>query len=181
MPNVPGRGFGGIVERSCTKPLVAAVEGFALAGGLEIALSCDLLIASKGSRLGIPEAKRGVVAAAGALIRLPKRIPYHVAMELALTGDPITAERGYELGLVNRLTEPGGAVDAAMELAERIAQNAPLSLAASKRVLRDSWGMTDEAFWTYQRPVLAEVFGSADATEGAKAFAEKRSPNWQGK
>ena len=105
----------------------------------------------------------------------------NVAMELALTADPITAERGYELGLVNRLTEPGGAVDAAMELAERIARNAPLSLAASKRVLRESWGMTDEAFWSYQQPVLSEVFGSADAIEGAKAFAEKRSPNWQGK
>jgi enoyl-CoA hydratase len=181
MPNVPGRGFGGIVERSCTKPLVAAVEGFALAGGLEIALSCDLLIASKGSRLGIPETGVGLFAAAGALLRLPRHIGMNVAMELALTADPITAERSYELGLVNRLTEPGGAVDAAMELAERIAQNAPLSLAASKRVLRDSWGMTDEAFWTYQRPVLAEVFGSADAIEGAKAFAEKRSPNWQGK
>ena len=181
MPNVPGRGFAGIVERSCTKPLIAAVEGFALAGGLEIALACDLLVASKGSRLGIPETGVGLFAAAGALLRLPRHLGMNVAMEMALTADPITAERGYELGLVNRLTEAGGAVDAAMELAERIARNAPLSLAASKRVLRESWGMSDEAFWRYQQPVLAEVFGSADAIEGATAFAEKRPPNWQGK
>ena len=181
MPNVPGRGFAGIVERSCTKPLIAAVEGFALAGGLEIALACDLLVASKGSRLGIPETGVGLFAAAGALLRLPRHLGMNVAMEMALTADPITAERGYELGLVNRLTEAGGAVDAAMELAERIARNAPLSLAASKRVLRESWGMTDEAFWPYQQPVLREVFASSDAIEGATAFAEKRSPNWQGK
>ena len=181
MPNLPGRGFAGIVERSCDKPLIAAVEGFALAGGLEIALSCDLLVASKGTRLGIPETGVGLFAAAGALLRLPRHVGMNVAMELALTADPITAERGYELGLVNRLTEPGGAVDAALELAERIARNAPLSLVASKRVLRESWGMTDEAFWPYQQPIISEVFGSADAIEGAKAFAEKRSPNWQGK
>jgi enoyl-CoA hydratase len=181
MPNLPGRGFAGIVEHSCVKPLVAAVEGFALAGGLEIALSCDVLVASKGARLGIPETGVGLFAAAGALLRLPRHVGYNVAMEMALTADPITAERGYELGLVNRLTEPGGAVEAALELAERIARNAPLSLAASKRVVRESWGMTDEDFWAYQQPVLAEVFGSADAIEGATAFAEKRSPNWQGR
>jgi len=181
MPNLAGRGFAGIVEHSCAKPLVAAVEGFALAGGLEIALSCDILVASKGSRLGIPETGVGLFAAAGALLRLPRQIGFNLAMELALTADPISAERGYELGLVNRLTEPGGAVDEAMAVAERIARNAPLSLAASKRVLRESWGMSDEAFWRYQQPVLAEVFGSADAIEGAKAFAEKRDPNWQGK
>jgi enoyl-CoA hydratase len=181
MPNLPGRGFAGIVEHSCAKPLVAAVEGFALAGGLEIALACDVLVASKGTRLGIPEAGVGLFAGAGALLRLPRHVGFNVAMEMALTADPITAERGYELGLVNRLTEAGGALDAALELAERIARNAPLSLKASKRVLRESWGMTDEAFWPYQQPILGDVFGSADAIEGATAFAEKRSPNWQGK
>ena len=122
----PGRGFAGIVEQSCAKPLVAAVEGFALAGGLEIALSCDVMVAAKGARLGIPETGVGLFAGAGALLRLPRQVGYNLAMELALTADPITAERGYELGLVNRLAEPGEAVDVAMELAERIARNAPL-------------------------------------------------------
>ena len=116
-PRVEGRGFAGIVERSARKPLIAAIEGFAVAGGLEIALACDLVVASREARLGIPEAKRALVAAGGALRRLPQRIPLGVALEMALTGDPITAERGYELGLVNRVTEPGGAVGAALELA----------------------------------------------------------------
>ena len=181
MPNIAGRGFAGIVEKSCTKPLIAAVEGFALAGGLEIALSCDIVVAAKGARLGIPEVGVGLFAGAGALLRLPRHVGYLVAMELALTADPMLAERGYELGLVNRLTEPGGAVAAALELAERIARNAPLGLAASKRLIRESWGMSDEDFFPYQQPILTDVFGSADALEGATAFAEKRSPNWHGK
>ena len=181
MPLAEGRGFAGIVERSCSKPLVAAVEGFALAGGLEIALACDLLVAAKGARLGIPEAGVGLFAGAGALLRLPRHLGLNLAMELALTADPILAERGYEVGLVNRLTEPGQAVDVARELAERIARNAPLALAASKRIIRDSWGMSDQDFWPYQQPILDEVFGSSDAIEGATAFAEKRPPNWTGR
>src|SRR3954468_1410992 len=127
-PHVEGRGFAGITRRSADKPLIAAIEGFAVAGGLEIALSCDLIVAAKGARLGIPEVKRSLVAAGGALRRLPRRIPYGVAMELALTGDAISAERGYELGLVNRLAERGGAVDLALELAAAIAKNGPLAL-----------------------------------------------------
>ncbi len=180
MPNLPGRGFAGIVERSCDKPLIAAVEGFALAGGLEIALSCDLVVAASGARLGIPEVGVGLFAGAGALLRLPRRLPYGLAMEMALTADPITAEQAAEHGLVNRVVEPGAAVDEAVALGERIARNAPLGLAASKRILREMQGRTEEEFWQFQGPILDEVFASSDATEGATAFAEKRPPNWTG-
>ena len=124
-PYVEGRGFAGIAQRASDKPVIAAIEGFAVAGGLEVALACDLIVAAKGAKLGIPEAKRSLVAAGGALLRLPRRIPYHVAMELALTGDPIPAERGAELGLVNRVAEPGGALDAALELADDDRQERP--------------------------------------------------------
>lgn len=181
MPNLPGRGFAGITEKAARKPLIAAVEGFALAGGLEIALSCDLVVASKGTRLGIPEVGVGLFAGAGALLRLPRVLPYGLAMEMALTADPITAERAYELGLVNRLVEPGEALTVALELAERIARNAPLGLAASKELIREQQGRTEAEFWEYQNRVLADVFGSKDAIEGATAFAEKRPPNWTGK
>ena len=133
---VRGRGFAGITRRAAAKPLIAAIEGFAVAGGLEVALACDLIVAARGARLGIPEVKRSLVAAGGGLLRLPRMLPRNIAMELALTGEPMLAERGYELGLVNRLTEPGGALEAALELAERIAENAPLALAASKRILQ---------------------------------------------
>ncbi len=180
-PWVADRGFAGIVRRAARKPLIAAVEGFAVAGGLEIALACDLVVASRGARLGIPEVKRSLVAAGGALRRLPQRIPLGVAMELALTGDPITAERGYELGLVNRVTEPGGAVDAALELAAAIARNGPLALDATKAVLlrQADWG--DEEFWAEQGKVTDPVFASEDAREGATAFSEKRDPVWRGR
>src|SRR5215217_4670544 len=134
-PYYGDRGFAGIVQRPALKPLIAAVEGFAVAGGCEIALACDLIVAARGARFGIPEVKRSLVAAAGALLRLPGRIPAGVAMELALTGDPIDAERGHELGLVNALTDPGGALDGALELAGRIAANGPLALRATKRIL----------------------------------------------
>src|ERR1700758_5348805 len=129
------RGFAGIAQRSARKPLIAAIEGFAVAGGLEIALACDLLVAAKGAKMGIPEAKRSLVAAGGALLRMPRRMPYHVVMELALTGDPMPAERFEEFGLVNHLTEPGGALDAALELAARVVANGPLALMASKQIL----------------------------------------------
>src|SRR6201995_621430 len=132
------RGFAGITQRSAAKPLIAAVEGFAVAGGLEVALACDLIVAARGARLGIPEVKRSLVAAGGALLRLPRVLPRTVAFELALTGDPMIAERGYELGLVSRLSEPGEAVARALELAEAIAVNAPLALAATKRILTES-------------------------------------------
>ncbi|HXS44030.1 MAG TPA: crotonase/enoyl-CoA hydratase family protein [Solirubrobacteraceae bacterium] len=180
-PYVEGRGFGGLAERASDKPLIAAIEGFAVAGGLEIALACDLVVAARGARLGIPEVKRSLVAAGGALLRLPRRIPYGVALELALTGEPIDAERGYELGLVNRLAEPGAAVDAALELARAIAANGPLALAASKRILREQFDWSEEEFWARQGEIAGPVLGSQDAREGATAFAEKRAPVWRGR
>lgn len=180
-PYVDDRGFAGITERAARKPLIAAVEGFAVAGGFEIALSCDLLVASEGARFGIPEVKRGLIAGAGGLLRIPKRVPYGIAMELALTGDLMLAERGYELGLVNRLTEPGGALDGALELAAAVSANAPLALAASKEILQQVGDWTDEEFWARQRPTVDTIFGSEDAKEGATAFAEKRPPEWKGR
>lgn len=180
-PYVEGRGFAGIAQRSADKPLIAAIEGFAVAGGLEVALACDLLVAARGAKLGIPEVKRSLVAAGGALLRLPRRIPYHAAMEMALTGDPIAAERGYELGLVNRLADEGGAVDAALELAGAVAPNAPLALAASKRIVRESPGWSPDEMWERQGEISGPVFVSEDAREGATAFAEKREPVWKGR
>jgi enoyl-CoA hydratase/carnithine racemase len=177
---VDGRGFAGIAQRAAAKPLIAAIEGFAVAGGFEIALACDLIVAARGARLAIPEVKRSLVAAAGALLRLPRRIPYHVAMELALTGDPISAERGFELGIVNRLADPGAAVDVALALAGEIAVNAPLALIASKRILEAQWEWEGEEAWARQRAIVDPVFQSADAREGATAFAEKRPPVWRG-
>lgn len=180
-PYVDGRGFAGIAQRASDKPVIAAIEGFAVAGGLEVALACDLIVAAKGAKLGIPEVKRSLVAAGGALLRLPKRIPYHVAMELALTGDPISAERGAELGLVNRVAEPGGALDAALELADAIAKNGPLALIASKRILLEEPGWSEDEKWQKQGEISGPVFGSEDAREGATAFAEKREPEWKGR
>jgi enoyl-CoA hydratase len=180
-PWVGDRGFAGIVQRASRKPLIAAIEGFAVAGGLEIALSCDLIVASRGARLGIPEVKRSLVAAGGALRRLPQRLPYGVAMELALTGDPIDAERAHELGLVNRLAEPGSAVDAALELAATIAKNGPLALAATKATLQQQFDWTESEFWQRQGELAEPVMRSEDAREGATAFAEKREPVWQGR
>src|SRR5881392_1235571 len=146
-PYVEGRGFAGIVQRASRKPLIAAVEGFAVAGGFEIALACDLIVAARGAKLGIPEVKRSLVAAGGALLRLPRTLPYKVAMELALSGDPIDAERAHALGLVNVLAEPGAALDAALELAGRVAANGPLALAATKRILVESVDWPDAEFW----------------------------------
>src|SRR4051812_5165459 len=180
-PYAGDRGFAGITQRSSRKPLIAAVEGFALAGGFEIALSCDLIVASREARFGIPEVKRSLVAAAGALLRLPKRIPYHLAMELALTGEPISAERAHEIGIVNRLTEPGSAVDAALELANQIVKNAPLALIASKEILQKAVDWSEEEGWAKQGEISGPVFVSEDAREGATAFAEKRDPVWRGR
>jgi enoyl-CoA hydratase len=180
-PWVGDRGFAGIVQRSARKPLIAAVEGFAMAGGLEIALACDLVVASREARLGIPEVKRSLVAAAGALRRLPHRLPLNVAMEMALTGDPISAERAHALGLVNRVTEPGGAVDAALELAAAIARNGPLALDATKEILLRQADWTEEEFWREQGELVAPVMSSDDAREGATAFSEKRDPVWKGR
>jgi len=180
-PWVGDRGFAGIVQRSARKPLIAAIEGFAMAGGLEIALACDLVVASREARLAIPEVKRSLVAAAGALRRLPQRVPLGVAMEMALTGDPISAERGYEIGLVNRVTEPGGAVDGALELAAAIARNGPLAIDATKEILYSQADWGDEEFWREQGVLVEPVMRSEDAREGAIAFSEKRDPVWKGR
>ena len=174
-------GFNTFLQKGSRKPLIAAVEGFALAGGLEIALTCDLIVAAKGVKLGIPEVNKGLFAAGGGLFRLPNRVPYGVAMEMALTSDPILAEQAHELGLVARLAEVGQACAVALELAERIARNAPLAVAASKQIIRASRGVTEEDAWKLQGPQLGKVFTSADAKEGPRAFAEKREPKWTGR
>jgi enoyl-CoA hydratase len=180
LPNVPGRGFGGLVERPPVKPVIAAVEGYALAGGFELVLSCDLIVASEEARFGLPEVSRGLVAAAGGLLRLPRRIPYHLAMEIALTGARVPAGRLDAAGLINRLVPAGEALAQARTLAGEIGRNAPLALAATKRIMADSadWPMA-EAF-DRQDDIVRPVFTSADAMEGAAAFAEKRAPVWRG-
>ena len=175
------RGFAGIAQRSARKPLIAAIEGFAVAGGMEVALACDLIVAAKGAKLGIPEAKRSLVAAGGALLRLPRRMPYHVVMELALTGDTMPAERFHELGVVNRLAEPGGAVEAALELAATLAKNGPLALIASKQILQEQFDWSSAEMWERQAAISGPVFASEDAKEGASAFKEKREPVWRGR
>jgi enoyl-CoA hydratase len=178
---VPGRGLG-FTQQPPRKPMIAAVEGFALAGGTELVLACDLVVAGRSAKFGIPEVKRGLAAGAGGLFRLPRRVPYQVAMELALTGDSFTAEDGYRYGFVNRLVDDGNALSSALELAEKITANGPLAIAASKQVIAASsgWGSDEEAF-DKQGELLAPVFVSKDAIEGATAFAEKRAPVWQGK
>jgi len=168
------------VRNGAAKPLVGAIEGFALAGGLELALSCDLLVAARGAKLGIPEVGVGLFAAGAGLFRLPGRVGYGTAMEMAITGDPITAEQAADHGLVSRLTEPGDALGEALALAERIARNAPLAVAASKQVVRATQGATEEELWKIQRPHMATVWKSNDAKEGPRAFAEKRPPEWTG-
>jgi len=176
---VEGRGMG-FTERPPVKPLIAAVEGYCLAGGCELALATDLIVASKESAFGIPEVKRGLVAGGGGLLRLPQRIPYAIAMELALTGENLSAVRAQELGLVNVLAEPGSALDAAIALAERITANGPLAVAATKRIIVESRGWSPNEMWSQQTRILMPVFSSNDAKEGAIAFAEKRPPKWTG-
>jgi len=180
-PYAGDRGFAGITQRASAKPLIAAVEGFAVAGGLEIALACDLIVAARGARLGVPEVKRSLVAAGGALLRLPHSLPRTIAMELALTGEPIEAERAHTLGLVNRLAEPGEAVTVALELAETIGANGPLALAATKRVMVEAADWPESEFFARQGEIVAPVMSSEDAREGAVAFAEKRPPIWRGR
>jgi len=179
-PVVAGRGFGGIAERPPAKPVIAAVEGYALAGGFELALSCDLIVASETAKFGLPEVRRGLVAGAGGLLRLPRRVPYHLAMEIALTGEHFTAARLHEAGLVNRLTGAGQAVAGARELAAQVAQGAPLALAATKRVIVESADWDSGEAFARQGEVIRPVFTSADAMEGAAAFAQKRPPVWRG-
>ncbi len=173
------RGFAGMTIGRPGKPVIAAVEGFALAGGLELALACDLIVVARDARLGIPEVKRGLVAAGGALRRLPERLPLGVATELALTGDPLDVDRAHELGLVNHVSEPGAALADALALAERIAANGPLAVAASHEILRAGVDWTEEQFWAEQGRIAGPVLLSRDAREGALAFKEKRAPVWE--
>lgn len=179
--SVPGRGFGGLTERPPAKPLIAAVEGYAVAGGFELVLACDLVVAARNARFGLPEIKRGLVARGGGLLRLPRLVPRALAMELILTGDIFTAERAASLGLVNRLVDDMSALGEAVGLATRLATNAPLALAASKRIATESedWPIA-EAFGR-QAPIADPVFATEDAREGARAFAEKRAPVWRGR
>ncbi|WP_193043633.1 crotonase/enoyl-CoA hydratase family protein [Mycolicibacterium baixiangningiae] len=177
--DIPGRGIG-FTERPPRKPLISAVEGYALAGGTEVVLATDLVVASSAAKFGIPEVKRGLVAAGGGLLRLPRRIPYQKALELALTGESFTAEQGATWGFVNKVTEPGEALAGAVELAERITANGPLAVAVTKEILVRSAEWSESEMWSRQMELIIPVFSSNDAKEGAIAFAEKRAPNWTG-
>jgi enoyl-CoA hydratase len=179
-PNIEGRGLGGITITPPRKPLIAAVEGWALAGGLELMLACDLVVAGEGSKFGVPEVKRALVAGGGAALLLPRRVPYTAAMELLLTGEPITADRAAALGLVNRLVPDGTALAGALRLAEVIAANGPLAVAVTKQIARAQADWTLSEGWQRQAEMYKPVFESMDAREGAAAFAEKRAPVWRG-
>jgi len=174
-------GFAGIANRERTKPMIAAVDGPALAGGCEIALSCDAIVASRQAAFGIPEVKRSLVAAAGGLFRLPRVLPRNIALEMAMTGDPIDAERAYRFGMVNQLVEPGEVIDAALALAARICANAPLAVRASRRVVLDGANADDAAAWDMTNSAMAKVASSEDFREGPRAFIEKRPPSWTGR
>jgi enoyl-CoA hydratase len=180
-PMIEGRGFGGITITPPRKPLIAAVEGWALAGGFELMLACDLVVAGEGSRFGVPEVKRALVAGGGAALLLPRRIPYAVAMELLLTGEQISAERAVALGLVNRLVPAGEALEGALRLAAVVAANGPLAVAVTKQIARAQADWTVEEGWQRQADLYKPVFDSADAREGATAFAQKRAPVWRGR
>ena len=180
MTEVVDRGLLGIVLTPPKKPLIAAVEGYALAGGFEVTLACDLLVAARDAKFGIPEVKRGLAASAGGLIRLPRLIPQRIAMEMALTGDMYPAEFLDRHGLINHLVEPGQALAEARRLARRILNNAPLSLAASKRVIVEQRDWTLDEMFARQKAITGGLMGSEDAREGATAFACKRDPVWKG-
>jgi len=178
---ITDKGFAGITQRDFSKPIIAAANGAALAGGFEILISCDMVVAAEHAKFGIPEASRGLIAGGGGLIRLPKRIPLAVAYEMALTADPIDAQRAYELGLVNRVVAGEKVLDEAVALAERIAKNAPLAVRTSKDVMKRSRELSEEQCWQLNTEAFGIIGRSADAMEGAVAFAEKREPHWQGK
>jgi enoyl-CoA hydratase len=173
-------GFGGITQREFPKPLIAAVNGPALAGGFEIVLSCDLVVAADDARFGLPEVKRGLFASAGGLVRLPKRVPLALATEVAVTGEPIDARRAHALGLVNRVVPREQVVDEALALAALIAENAPVAVRSSLRMVREAGDLSEADAWRLNGELMAEVGSTKDAIEGATAFAEKRKPNWTG-
>jgi enoyl-CoA hydratase len=180
-PILPGRGFGGLTQAVVRKPLIAAVEGWALGGGFEMALACDVIVAAQDAKFGLPEVKRGLIAGEGGVIRLPQRIPYHVALKALLTGEPISAVDGKQYGLVSELTASGAALAGAQQLAKRIAVNAPLALAKVKQVLRETQGLNDAEAFTRQAKDASSLLNTEDAHEGALAFAEKRAPVWRGR
>jgi enoyl-CoA hydratase len=180
-PVIEGRGLAGFAEAPPKKPVIAAVEGYALAGGFEVALACDLIVASREATFGLPEVRRGLLAAGGGLVRLPRLLPPRVAAEIILTGEFVDAEAMARHGVVSRLTEPGGAVGGALELAAKIAANAPLAVAGARRMLQLVPDLDEAALWAEQRKLNAEVGSSEDALEGARAFAEKRPPEWRGR
>ena len=180
-PILPGRGFGGLTQAEIRKPLIAAVEGWALGGGFEMALACDLIVAAQDAKFGLPEVKRGLIAGEGGVIRLPRRIPYHVALKVLLTGEPLSAVDAEQYGLVSELTESGAALAGAQQLAKRIAANAPLALAKVKQVLRDTQGLNDSDAFARQAENASSLLNTEDAHEGALAFAEKRAPVWRGR
>jgi enoyl-CoA hydratase len=175
------RGFAGVTRKAPRKPLIAAVEGGALAGGFEVVLACDLIVAARGAQFGIPEVKRSLVAAGGGLLRLPRRMPYHAAMQMALTGAPLDAERLQELGVVSAVTEPGRALEASLRLAESIAANGPLAVLASKRIIQAQADWATTEMWERQAEISDPVLVSEDAREGAVAFKERRAPVWHGR
>lgn len=175
-----GRGLAGLVERPPAKPLIAAVEGYALAGGCEIALACDLIVAAQDAKFGLPEVKRGLIAGSGGLLRLPLKIPRQIAMEYALTGRMMTAVDARSWGLVNRLVSPGGALATALELAAEIAANGPFAVAMTKKVIDEAPVWPQDKIWSRQKEILERIIASDDAREGALAFAEKRPPQWRG-
>lgn len=181
LPTVEGRGLCGITQTPPRKPLIAAVEGWALAGGFEVVLACDLVVAAATARFGVPEVKRALVAGGGAAFLLSRRVPQALALELLLTGEPISAERAAAMGLVNTVVEEGGALDAAIALAEQIAANGPLAVAVTKQIARATFDWTLAEGWDKQTELMAPVFVSEDAMEGATAFAEKRPPVWKGR
>lgn len=177
---LPGRGLAGLVQTPPRKPLIAAIEGYALAGGCEMALACDLIVAAESAQFGIPEVKRGLIAGSGGLLRLPRRIPPQIAMELALTGDLMSAQDARQWGLVNRLVPTGQALQTALELATRIAANGPLAVRITKQVVSESPTWPADEVWARQNALLEQVIASDDAREGAAAFAEKRPARWSG-
>ncbi len=179
-PSIPGRGFLGLTIKPPKKPIIAAVEGYALAGGFEAALACDMIVAAKGAKFGLPEVKRGLAAVGGGLMRLPRQMPQRVAMELALTGDMMGSDRAYELGLINEVVDDGTALKAAKAMARRITANAPLSILTAKEIVMESRDWPTGEMFDRQEAYRDPVFNSNDAKEGARAFAEKRSPNWTG-
>lgn len=180
-PVIPGRGLGGLTRATVRKPLIAAVEGWALGGGFELALACDLIVAAENATFGFPEVKRGLIAGEGGVLRLPHRVPHHIALRLLLTGDPMTAVEAERFGLIAELAPPAGALAAARALAERVAGNAPLALAAVKQVIRETQGLADAEAFVRQDEIGAGLLTSEDAREGALAFAEKRAPIWRGR